>query len=270
MNIVIHPEYYALQEEIKKLRENLSQLFLRRDELVCHVCPNVQADYMLKVGAFEYKLYELDCMTARLRRKLELLRAALNRQESVDLTWIEQQLDIEFDAYNQELLRRMKDLDDALKQNEKDFLSEKDSVELKKLYRLLIKRLHPDVCHDRTEEQSRLFEHACAAYKNGDLATMRTIAMLLEKDIDFDEKYSPLDLEKLRADVDILRKRCDKIAYEIKEIENSFPYDQIEFLRDDDRVAAYVREINEQIEVRKEVCSCYEQMIREIMTGSTK
>ena len=71
MNIVIHPEYYALQEEIKKLRENLSQLFLRRDELVCHVCPNVQADYMLKVGAFEYKLYELDCMTARLRRKLE-------------------------------------------------------------------------------------------------------------------------------------------------------------------------------------------------------
>ena len=42
--------------------------------------------YMLALGAIEYKLFETQCKMLRLKRKIELIQAKLNRQEKPDIS----------------------------------------------------------------------------------------------------------------------------------------------------------------------------------------
>ena len=58
-------------------------------------------------------------------------------------------------------------------------LTDAETRELKKLYRSVVKRLHPDVNPDVSEAQLQLLNSAIAAYKNSDLAALRIIAAMV-------------------------------------------------------------------------------------------
>ena len=52
-NIIISPEYLKLIEEIKKLKEDIASLYEERDELIYHICKNIESEYISKVGILE-------------------------------------------------------------------------------------------------------------------------------------------------------------------------------------------------------------------------
>jgi hypothetical protein len=84
----IYPEYEELMNQILKLKNELSQLLLERDELVYHICVNIESEYMLKIGVHEYKLLMLQMIILKIKRKIELIQAKINRQEAFSLALI--------------------------------------------------------------------------------------------------------------------------------------------------------------------------------------
>ena len=65
-DIIINPEYLKLIEEVKQLKEDIASLYEERDELIYHICRNIETEYMSKIGVLEYKLYEFQCKILRL------------------------------------------------------------------------------------------------------------------------------------------------------------------------------------------------------------
>ena len=80
-NVIVFPDFEKLKSEVEKMRTELSMLLLERDELQFVICKNIETEYMLKLGSIEYKAYEAQCATLRLKRKIELIQAKKNRQE---------------------------------------------------------------------------------------------------------------------------------------------------------------------------------------------
>lgn len=91
--IILHPDIENLKADVDRLRVELSMLVLEHDELLYQEGRNIEMEYMLSVGALEYKAYEIECTILRLKRKTELIQAKKNRQEKINLANIEETLD---------------------------------------------------------------------------------------------------------------------------------------------------------------------------------
>lgn len=178
-NVIVFPDFEKLKSEVEKMRTELSMLLLERDELQFVICKNIETEYMLKLGSIEYKAYEAQCAALRLKRKIELIQAKKNRQEKVIISAIEETLDNEFAEYQKQLNEQIDKMNDALKRSKAEILSDEDNKELKKLYRKIVKALHPDINPDVSEAQVQLFDNAVSAYKNGDLGTLRIICEMV-------------------------------------------------------------------------------------------
>ena len=77
-------EYESLREHIAALREQIALLTAERDELKFRECPRIQAEYNAKIGYRMLELYRAKARLLQLRRAVEILQAARNRQEKKD------------------------------------------------------------------------------------------------------------------------------------------------------------------------------------------
>ncbi|MBQ6384676.1 MAG: hypothetical protein IJJ38_00710 [Lachnospiraceae bacterium] len=109
---------------------------------------------------------------------------------------------------------------------------------IKKLYRRIVKRLHPDARPGGTvtEREKELLNEARAAYERGDLDALKRIWEELEGTEQPEERYfdTPEDLEKLRALLVRLQKLTRELKAEISSIRGSFPYTMKELLENED------------------------------------
>ncbi|MDR2510800.1 MAG: hypothetical protein LBC77_09180, partial [Spirochaetaceae bacterium] len=181
--IIRSPEYEKLVSSVYELEEELAGLLHERDQLLFHICPKIQADYMLKIGKIEYAIFDYQCRILRIKRKIELIQSFLNRGEPYDILEIEKQLDREYQDYIKKLLDKQKEIDNARAEAgaKGRRLTEEEAAELKRLYTQIVKKVHPDINPDSTEEQHAQFIDAVNAYRNADLSEMRIIFLLLEK-----------------------------------------------------------------------------------------
>ena len=143
---------------------------------------------------------------------------------------------------------------------EKDVREEEDPIqELKRLYRQIVKRLHPDVHPNPTEREKDLLNRANKAYKAGDLAEMRRIWEELTGIEQSEESFDDTEegRERLRELIKTLRKRCKALEEEIKYIKASFPYTAKTLLDDDNALEHKHQELVKQLE---EVRALFDQV----------
>jgi hypothetical protein len=136
--------------------------------------------------------------------------------------------------------------EDAGLGKDSETVHETPKEELKRLYRMIMKKLHPDANPNATEKDKALLLKAQKAYAEGDLETLREIADQLD-DTDITEKYSdnPDDIAKLRELRAKLAEKVEILLAHIDEIKNSFPYTEKDFLADEDAVKARQEELAE-------------------------
>ena len=229
-NVIVFPDFEKLKSEVEKMRTELSMLLLERDELQFVICKNIETEYMLKLGSIEYKAYETQCAALRLKRKIELIQAKKNRQEKVIISAIEETLDNEFAKYQKQLDEQIDKMNDALKRSKAEVLSDEDNKELKKLYRKIVKALHPDINPDVSEAQVQLFDNAVSAYKNGDLGTLRIIGeMVGNNPLPEQHKGAMTQLVEERERLEGLLK---SIRESIENIKSEYPYTMKDILED--------------------------------------
>ena len=87
MSLIVHPE-------VTKLKEKLSQLILEYDNLIDHICPEIERIYVLAFGRYEYELYKIELEIDRLKRKLQLIQIEINNENEIDLDKIEKMVKI--------------------------------------------------------------------------------------------------------------------------------------------------------------------------------
>ncbi len=262
-NIILSSEYEKLQNEIDKLHKELTAMIMEKDELIYHICPSIESDYMIKIGMLEYKAFEVQCNILRIKRKIELIQQKFNRQEAVILPLIEEQLDKEYAEYEAKLKEKLNSINYAIAYSQGKELSVEDIKELKRIYRKIVKRLHPDINPNITETKHKLFLNAVAAYKNGDLKTLKSLEILLNEISDNIEDY--LSIEYLKGKRESLKKHINSLLSYIEKIKKSFPYNQKEFLKDDIAVEKKQTELNNIIKQYKELYKHYEEKFNALL-----
>lgn len=245
------------------MRTELSMLLLERDELQFVICKNIETEYMLKLGSIEYKAYEAQCAALRLKRKIELIQAKKNRQEKVIISAIEETLDSEFAEYQKQLNEQIDKMNDALKRSKAEVLSDEDNKELKKLYRKIVKALHPDINPDVSEAQVQLFDNAVSAYKSGDLGTLRIIGEMVGN--------NPLPEQRKDAMTQLVEERerlqglLKSIRESIDNIKSEYPYTMKDILEDTEKTEQKKQELENILEQYNELISIYKSRIEEML-----
>lgn len=218
---------------------------------------------MLELGSIEYKAYEAQCAALRLKRKIELIQAKKNRQEKIIISTIEEILDNEFAEYQKKLDEQINKMNAALKRSKADFLSEEDSKELRKLYRAIVKALHPDMNPDSSEVQIELFNHAVTAYKNGDLVTLKIIhEMVVNSPLPEQHKDAMTQLTEEKSRLQGLLKSVTEC---IDTIKSEYPYTMKELLEDPDKIKHKRKELESILSQYNELISTYKAKIEEML-----
>ncbi len=262
-NVIVFPDFEKLKNEVEKMRTELSMLLLERDELQFVICKNIETEYMLNLGSIEYKAYEAQCTALRLKRKIELIQAKKNRQEKVIISAIEEVLDNEFAEYQKQLDEQINKMNDALKRSKAEVLTDEENKELKKLYRKIVKALHPDFNPDVSEAQVNLFDNAVQAYKNGDLGTLRIIGEMVGNS-PLPEQHKDA-LTQLSEEKDRLQNLLKAIRDSIEEIKSEYPYTMKEILEDKEKTEQKKQELESILSQYTELISIYQAKIEEMM-----
>lgn len=238
----------SLQDKVASLQQELLDLVGEHDHLRYVICVNIENDYMLKMGYLEVKAFELQLTFSRMRREISMIQACINRGEPVQPAVIQERLESEFASFQAKLTNQLNQLDRALGRTQADCLSEDEVKELKQLYRQLVKAWHPDMNPNLGSEYAQLFERAVQAYRNGDLVTMRILAVIQggqDPEVNREETDSlSYWHSKFEETNDLIANYRERIAT----IRQSYPYLYLEILEDDERLRERQEEYEELIQ----------------------
>ena len=261
--IILNLEYENLKKELLKKRTELSMLVLQRDELKYVICKNIETKYMLELGNLEYRLYQSECIIMRLKRKVELIQMRINRQEKIDVSAIDKLLDEQFREYQQKLEEKIKKMNEAIERNNGEVLTEQQVKELKKLYRAIVKALHPDLNPNVTKQQIKLFQNAVTAYKNGDLQTLRIINEMISNNHSEDDNTD--NIEKMRDELIRLDRMISSINGDVEKIKSEYPYTMKDILFDKEQLNQKKQELKDNIDQCDELVSFYKTKIQNLL-----
>ena len=263
-NSVVHfPGFEELKAAVDQLRTELSMLHLEHDELLYVECKNIETAYMLAIGGLEYRAYELECAVLRLKRKAELIQAKKNRQEKIILSEIEECLHVEFAEYQDRLNELIEKMNKALEHDRRIPLSEEEIRELKKLYRSIVRALHPDFNPEQGEAKRRLFDNAVTAYKNGDIDGLRAISVMVTGSVSPGEQ--PGSLSQLLKEKERLSKLLQGAREKIAAIKSEYPYTVKSLLLDPEKVEARQVQLESRLKELDLTAAAYREKIEEML-----
>ena len=262
-SIIPFQGFEELQAAVDQLRAEISMLHLEHDELLHVECKNIETAYMLAIGGLEYKAYEIECAILRLKRKAELIQVKKNRQEKIVLSEIEERLNTEFAEYQARLNEQIEKMNEALERKRRIPLTREETREFKKLYRLIVRSLHPDINPDLDEAKRELFNNAVTAYKNGDIDGLRAISVIVTGQISPGEQSSPVS--QLVKEKERLSKLQQVIGEKIEAIKAEYPYTMKSLLMDPEQAEARKAEIESKIEQLSSTLDAYRAKLKEML-----
>ena len=108
--ITVESEYEQLKTKLRMLRAEVSALTARRDELLLRECPRIKAEYDARIGAMELRVFYAQNKLYELKRAIEILQAARNRQEEKSSDEAAEQAHEEYEAYEEDLKQKAEDI----------------------------------------------------------------------------------------------------------------------------------------------------------------
>lgn len=192
-----------------------------------------------------------------------MIQAKKNRQEKIIISAIEETLDNEFAAYQQQLDEQIDKMNNALERSRSEVLTDEEHKELKKLYRQIVKSLHPDINPDVSYAQITLFENAVNAYKNGDLPTLRIIGSMVGGD-SLPEQHTDA-MAQLAEEKKRLQGSIESVRESIEKIKSEYPYTVKDIIDDEEKTEQKRQELEKILEQYNELISVYTARIEEML-----
>ena len=248
-NAIVKPSLMNEEDSM----ERLTRLIIERDDLLYHVAPDLRAEYMMKVGALENLVWKKRLELSMAKRRLNLIRSYLNRDDEPDMIEIEAVIEYEYEDLMQELRERNDEMKAIMDYIDSECLTQEESKELRDLYTKIVKRLHPDVNPNAADEDILLFEKAVKAYKSGNLDMIRAI-------------YYTMDPDKAEAIyVEDLKTKIAEVLAQIEKIKSVYPFDKVSFMKDREAVRKRNEELNKIMDSVTEELQNVNRVIKELM-----
>ena len=201
------------------------RLLLEKEKIV-KTNLQVQQRFIELFGDLRLEMLKVEIEIAKIKKEMEYLVRKKNRNESYDL----EEMD---DFVNQALegmraqYERMKEEQTQLKN--KKMLSQEEVKEVKRLYRRLVKLVHPDLNPHQTKEQKELWHQLQEAYRNNDLVWLRELNVLIV----FKTKgHEEVEIEDLEDKIEVMRE-------EIALLKEEDLYQMRELVFDEEWIEAY-------------------------------
>ena len=242
-NLIIHPEYSNLIDRLEELKIIITEKIAKKDYLIFHECKNIETAYMLKIGHLDFKIFETKLNIRKIKREIAIIQKHINLQKEIDLNFIKNQIEIEFEEYILKLEEKAAKINMAINRAMNKTLSKEESLEIKKIYKELILKLHPDLNEELSKNEEDLFFKVMESYEAGDLERLKVLKVLAS-DIsnNEDEPVEGNILDKLKENINLLEIRLELIDKEIDEVKDSYPYNK-KFLLDDEEKLEENKEI---------------------------
>lgn len=219
---LILPEYAKYIYEINFLRLTVAKSLAHRDALKYHICKYIELDYMLKIGALEYKQMVVENKLQKAKKMMYYLK-----EMNLKLEELPSLIKKEFEEEDKKVSLMAEAVNDAIDMSLKKIPSEDEVTELNSHYLVLIKDYSPEINLDNTEADNKLFNDISLAYRTGNLREIKKYDKLKKEELFFDE------LEGYRKEKVRLEELRNKVNAEIVEIKNKFPYTEKLELQDE-------------------------------------
>lgn len=238
--IIVSPRAESLSRECEILREEVARLLAEAHDLIQVVKPNLFALYQTKLGAWELKRLQMQSNLARLKRKMTLIQAVINRGEAIHEKELDEQLDLELADWRTRVAEAVAAFDQAKDRLDQPMAAD-EAQELRDLYRSLVKRLHPDLHADLTDAERQLWHRAQTAYDRADLEELRALAIVQPDSALPGMKNS---IEELQEKRDALKGHVIRLLSEMERISSEPPFTLRKQLED----AEWIEEMRETID----------------------
>ncbi|MDT3740614.1 MAG: hypothetical protein RO257_14065 [Candidatus Kapabacteria bacterium] len=229
MQLTTQPETDSLKIQISAFKEELSILVQDYELLVNFTCKNIESEYLKIIGQQKIEMLYLDFEARRLKRKIELIQTSINTGEIIDLAKIEVSLETELQEWKVQFNDFIKKYNSAINEIIIN-LDEKESKEIKRVFRLLSKKLHPDINPNLPVKFANLWTRVFNAYKNADLDELLAIEQILLSAEIPDEYKKGEDLERQLIK---LEKAVNHYILKIEKVKEQYPYILLKILEDE-------------------------------------
>ena len=253
-------------EQLEQAHEALADLLAEIDDLQLQGIPRVKADYQVKIGCWELRVQKAELAARRAKRKCELAQRMANDGREVDEARCEEMLDAEFAEWLERVREAASSYKAAVKRRSGgSFLSKADSEKLKRLHRILVKRLHPDISRAKDAgECARLLELAQGAYKTGDVALLESLEVSTR---DLEREDGPRTPEEAAVELALVEAHMSVLSEKKAQLEEGFPWNMRAKLADPAWVARRSAELKEQVDGFAETEKRYLQRFGELRGG---
>jgi len=244
-----------LLQEFELLKTEYIKLLNDKDVLLNWGKPQLEALYSTRIGVHQLQRLQLQLRIKALKRKIELVQSAINRNIVPDVDAIELTVAEELAETEMQIMEQATEIEKA-----KHLLSHLDtpqrSAELRKIFKQLARQLHPDVNPDLTAEQTEIWHLIKDAYETGDLEKLKALQLVYEKEINQLKKQTEeLTEEELSLRNATMKEGIKVLNDEIKNIRSEFPFNMEAQIKDDAWIAAQTNSIQQEIKQLKQ----YEQ-----------
>lgn len=168
-----------LMDTYEKLHERYENLILQRDRLEKEA-EQYRMEYFREFGELITDAFQarIDCIA--LKKSIAFCQAKRNAGEEIDPISLQEYVDAGMLAY-QAQLKELLSLAEAGRTLVP--ISVLEVEEIRKIYRHIAKRLHPDICPLTVEEPElmELFQKAISAYRRNDLKAIREAETLINR-----------------------------------------------------------------------------------------
>ena len=254
--ITIHPNTAKLLRRLEELKRESANLFNKRDEMITYEYPRLYSLYLTEIGQLKYEEFSLQTEVSVLSLRLSLIQSYVNRNQAPDYEAIEEKIRIEKENYQRILNEKMADIKAAKEYLSAPLMSPEESRELRAVYMLLVKKLHPDINPGQPERHKELFLKVVAAYKTQDLNTLRQILLMLDTD-----SMEDLPEDTLQDHIEKLEKTVEGIRERLKELESQFPFNLRDKIYDKEWVEEQQNLLKESIKALNEKKQSIEQIL---------
>lgn len=268
--IDISPRKQQLKEEYERLQKEYSDFVAKRDDLLFYEVPRLEAVYMDTIGQLQYEILQLEYDIALLKMERDLMQSYVNRGEEPEIATVKTKVEETAQTFHENLRHeeeRIKNAKAYIEEHKEENSKQKDAevLELKQLYKRLVRRLHPDLHPEQTEWEKEMFLKVQEAYRNQDLERLHQLEAELDAGMPFTSVENDT-VEEWEARVEKLKAQIAAIIKEIEDMERQFPITYRDKLNSQEWVAAKQEELRVRIEVLQKEKERLQQIVN-LMRG---
>lgn len=216
--------------------DEYKNLILQRDELNKKAF-QYQEEYYREFGNLMKELFSLKVECICLKKKISYCQMCINQNKTILASSLNEHISIVMKEYNEELNELVEHIKYA---NNVTTISLSDVQKIKKIYRYIVKKIHPDMNPElfKRDEIKELWKRTSVAYTCNNLKELQEIQILVDA---LDTSGTHVQIENISQKIDELKKEIDKIIH-------STPYEYKYLLDDSIEVHHKKSELKKEIE----------------------